>query len=504
MREQCGRIMQAPRLEDVLTRVVAWHNRHPLARRIGVAQVHSVGEVLLPFASAQAVAAAAPAASVEPPRPAQPSAASLAAVVLARAAARPARPSWVPQAAIAEGPIDPADIDLALGDETGAADTAPDPGAAASDPAEPPDPPPDPPPDLPPEPAAEHPHGVAAATASAAAEVRRGGWLARLRLAGHRPALPRLEAAFARDFLWPLTPQQVARWARRHGQPLPLAPPDWPQRRVAPDPARLAALRQKGLSRSLDLHLLTAAIGVGDRRIRLLLDGSGHVLGPRAYSPRRIAVAAAALTATVLGALLPWLAADTGPAGRGAAVPIAAAIAASAPDESAIEPHATPASATAAAESTPPASAAAAVAEAQPARAEASAASEPAADAPAAPQADIRPQLSDDERRAAREQSERLRGRASAVPEAAAPAATGPVYAVVARPSRQREAAASDLVLMHSVAARLPPPAPDHAELMQTRGEWRAAWWPFASLADAERARVMLAGRGLKAEVVEF
>ncbi len=57
-----GRIMQAPRLNEVLARVVAWHNRHPLARRISASQVHSIGEVVLPFASAQ------PAAPPPPPR----------------------------------------------------------------------------------------------------------------------------------------------------------------------------------------------------------------------------------------------------------------------------------------------------------------------------------------------------------------------------------------------------------------------------------------------------
>jgi len=78
------------------------------------------------------------------------------------------------------------------------------------------------------------------------------------------------------------------------------------------------------------------------------------------------------------------------------------------------------------------------------------------------------------------------------------------VYAVVTRPSGQREVAARSLVVMRAAAARLTPPVPDHSELMQQQGEWRAAWWPFASQVDAERARVMLAARGLKAEVVEF
>ena len=49
--------MQVLRLDEVLTRVVAWHNRHPLARRIQASQVHSIGEVLLPFASAQPLVA---------------------------------------------------------------------------------------------------------------------------------------------------------------------------------------------------------------------------------------------------------------------------------------------------------------------------------------------------------------------------------------------------------------------------------------------------------------
>ena len=49
--------MQALKLNEVLLRVVAWHNRHPLARRITANQVHSIGEVVLPFASALAPAA---------------------------------------------------------------------------------------------------------------------------------------------------------------------------------------------------------------------------------------------------------------------------------------------------------------------------------------------------------------------------------------------------------------------------------------------------------------
>ena len=35
--------------DDLAARVVAWHNRHPLARRITAAQVVSLGWVSFPF-----------------------------------------------------------------------------------------------------------------------------------------------------------------------------------------------------------------------------------------------------------------------------------------------------------------------------------------------------------------------------------------------------------------------------------------------------------------------
>jgi pilus assembly protein FimV len=132
-------------------------------------------------------------------------------------------------------------------------------------------------------------------------------------------------------------------------------------------------------------------------------------------------------------------------------------------------------------------------------------ASLPAAERTAAgPLGRIRPSLSDEERQLARQQSARLRGDVVAPATAQAVAPPAIVYAVVTRPNRQREVAASGLAVMRSAGARLSPPVPEHRELMQQQGEWRAAWWPFANQVDAERARVMLASRGLKAEVVEF
>jgi hypothetical protein len=47
---------------DIAARVVAWHNRHPLARRLRVADVYSVGHVALPFLAPGAAAPEAAAA----------------------------------------------------------------------------------------------------------------------------------------------------------------------------------------------------------------------------------------------------------------------------------------------------------------------------------------------------------------------------------------------------------------------------------------------------------
>jgi hypothetical protein len=41
--------MEAPRIDELISRVVAWHNRHGLAQRITSAHVRSIGVVVLPF-----------------------------------------------------------------------------------------------------------------------------------------------------------------------------------------------------------------------------------------------------------------------------------------------------------------------------------------------------------------------------------------------------------------------------------------------------------------------
>ena len=667
--------MQALRLTEVLRRVVAWHNRHPLARRIIASQVHSIGEVILPFASAQALPS--PPAAPTPPathelldlpaatpgdlapadvdplaaHPTEPEAPATAALLPeagtgpdAEAAAQADSPS-----ASADTPAEPAPV-LSMEDEADdlfSQDPPPasEPAAADDDgpemlielssdadeptPAPAADSPPpaadepvtDPLPDLsaseadsaelaaafaaatddgpappaapdqgteagqapPADPGVDHPaHGerhepladplaqpaeaapaadpaparpidatppAASLRQTSAASAAPAGFLARLWavLSGWRPSgasgLPRLQATFSRDFIWPLRPGQVARWARRHGSQTPLAPADWPQRLIDSDASLLAQARDQGLMHPLPLHVLTAAIGVGDRRIRVLIDAQGQVLGPRSYSPPKLAAVASVAALGLLGAGWGWLPRSDSLSAKQTSAMVAAAASAAAQAASAADLAAAAASAaervwraqqveSMLAGATPPAappaetSQAAAPEQPQPAtpaphggEAVASA-HEPAPAAVPTPAADhgatppprkavvplgtFVPVLSDAEKLAARQQVEAARNGQFAALAAQPPKQAVPVFAIVTRPSREKESAARSLALMRASGQRLSGEPPDRGELMQNQGEWRAAWWPFESQADAERARVMLAGRGLKVEVVEF
>ena len=706
-----GSIMQALRLNEVLTRVVAWHNRHPLARRISASQVHSIGEVVLPFASAQ-VAPAPPGPPALPPMRdlLDPVAAPLAGLPasadgLAFAAqpaddaepaaapgptGPPAEPGPVqaadaaaqtdPPDAPADAPAEPAPV-LSMddeGDDLFSADPPP-----AGEPAAPPDDGPEmlvelssDPDEPPPESAADGPRPAAhepapelaatdadsaepaaaftaatdldaaplAATAAAAAAAAApdsdlpadprahprpdladgrpadpappasdgpaasqplelpadnhqpaapqpqtaaasaspAGLLARLLACirgwrrGSAAGLPRLQATFSRDFIWPLRPGQVARWARRHGSVVPLAPADWPRRLIDIDGSLLAQARRQGLPHDLPLHLLTAAIGVGDRRIRVLVDAQGHILGPRSYSPPKLAAVASLVAVGLVGAGWGWLpradslsanqtravvaAAESAAAQAASAAELAAAAASAAdrvwraqqarsmlagtapadaplaeapPTETALTvapdnahtaappakpaPHGGEAEAWAhAAASAPKVTSDTSVALATAATAATAATSgadppdptdptvTPARRQAMLPLGTVLPVLSAADKLAARQQVEAARKGQAAAIALQAPKPATPVFAIVTRPTREKSSAARGLALIRASGQRLTGELPEHGELMLNQGEWRAAWWPFESLADAERARLMLAARGLKVEVVEF
>ena len=476
--------MPTPSHQALLSRVLAWHNRHPLARQIKASQVHSIGEVLLPFACAQA--------QPDPPEPAE------LALVSDFGLALDAPSPVAPPAAAGEAAIDMPTIDIELS-EPSQAESPADPTLAVPSTA------------AIPVPAA----APGAALPSSPTQAQSAA-----------PAQP----LFSRSIVWPLSAAAIARWTRRHGQPQPLLPADSRRRRVEIDGQKQAAAASRGLPQLMHLHLLSAYIVDGDRRMRVLMSPAGAILGSRAYSRPRQATAAALLMAGMLGAglglggvgaggLQGWLASlNAAPQATASdAAVVAAAPASSSASASSAEPHAAVDSAAAAAavDLAPPASSPPRLPASQqahatspPAKAEAQAEAPAAtAAASAATLARVRPQLSDQDKRLAREQSAQLRASQQAAvrqAQAAAKQAKTPVYALVSQPSLQRDEAQRSLKLMHDARKRWPPPAPAQAELVQNQGLWRATWWPFGSRAEAERARVLLSGRGQRAEVVEF
>jgi len=554
-----NRAMEPDRSAQVVARVVAWHNRHPLAQRIAPADVHSVGVVTLPFAAAGAVVevlpppetpVAAPAPETGPTAsPPEPAAAVAAAPEASEATTAPESHASTPPAdAAAPDETPAASADAA---EPGPSPTAAQPSAVTPEPATPPRP------QLrisglPPRPPRWHP---------------RTGWQRwRKRLAWR--------ALFSEDFIEPLAPSRVARWALQHGST------DWPldpqaqERLVKIDPSLRSTAAADPL---VPLHLLTAAIAVGDKRLRVLLAprAGGPVLGQREWSRPRLALGVGALASLVLAAgavlkLIPRdgtvapelaLAASSPPVATSAAhgagrvvapkPQVAAVVAASASvsltaasTPAAIASASTPAVLAAASAPSMTASSAMPLAsmpkgeprvaarpplEKEDFHAHAAAGKAPAAasastsvaKAPAAPDAHdesarrgrvellpLVPRLDAGERALARQQAQAMRGQtgkagvpstAHATSSARAPAKA---YALVTRPTPSKSESERAAFQLRAVA--LLQPVPMRAELMRSGALWRAAFWPFRTPADAEKVRMALSDKGLKTELVEF
>jgi len=407
--------MEELRLSAVATRVVAWHNRHPLARRITAAQVHAIGYVALPFSD--------------------------------------------PTGAAAPAPVDPSPAPAAPGPEG----------------------------------------GTLRQRAQARARQQDGG-----APAGGVPTITQLaidpqqlDADFSEDFIDPLSPRDVARFARRRGQALVRAPSDGPVRRVRADG------RQPD-GGGLTLYLLTAVIETGTSKSRVLL-GAGQnpaVLGRRVLAPAR--AAAVLLPLMVAGAWL-YHQGHKGPAVAPApVVVVAAAASASAVAQPASAPPVAP---------LPPIVPAAPSAPIAQAPASASAAASAPAPLLAAPEAgasapidveprlgridmpSIRPQLRDSKRRAG--------DQAASAAAAPAPPPPEPAFALSTRPLRTRAEADQVRIAMKSLL-RATSAAPLRVDVMAEGDDWRVVGLPFATQADADKARALLLSRGMKVVVVGF
>jgi hypothetical protein len=482
------------RLEAVAARVVAWHNRHPLARRITAAQVHSIGLVALPFAvpASAAGAAAAPGdaaaagAGADAPAAGADGGGSLRERALARA--RSGR--------------------------------APAPAATPAAPAAP-----------------AAPATSAGSTVDAAA-------------AAH--ARPN----FDEDFIAPLTPRQVARFARRHGVALAQPPAQAPLREVIALPLAAGEAAHR-------LYLLTAAIEADGQRQRVLLGAGGDdgeaapVLGRRLPSRQGAAVAAGVLAAPLLVAgVLRWAPglggdgatlASAGPAASAAsAIAAAPAASASAPSP---DPIASPSLlAGAASAPTQPAASAPTLAALPPPPAvpegeqpllvnhtqslpPTAAASAPLDVEPTLGKVALPPLGLSPEREAARLARLAARAAAQAASAASAPgAATAtaaaasapapglaarqalldgpPAFAVASRVLRTRTEAEQvrDAIegLLRANAAPGSDPRRLTVEVFAQGDDWRVVGWPFEQRGQADKARTLLVSRGLRVEVVAF
>ena len=135
----------------------------------------------------------------------------------------------------------------------------------------------------------------------------------------------------------------------------------------------------------------------------------------------------------------------------------------------------------------------------------------------------IRPVLSDEVRLAALEQGKRLRSmepgavmppapvtrtfelalaKTSATPKV--PADGAAVYALVTDVTHTRIASELRQQLMGSSATVGDLPGAPRTELMQVSAGWRAVVWPFATESAADKARRMLAERGIRTELLKF
>ncbi|WP_201495923.1 hypothetical protein [Rubrivivax sp. A210] len=463
--------------EALAARIVEWHNRHPLARRIAAADLLSMGYVALPFRGGEvAPAAAAAAPPAAPPAAAQPAAEPPAGASLReKALARAQQPAAAPPAA----------------------------SAAAA------------------------PSAKVAAKSKPAAEAA-------------------LTPAFTEDILPPLRPRRVAAWVARHGQELDAAPRDAPVRRVDADGGGLARL----------FYVLTAQIEA-DGRSRRVFVGAGDkpaVLGRRLWSRPRLVGAAVPLLLAVLG-LAGWglfgraaapdgLAAASAPASAAVAAPAAQPGPAAPPAFDAqgrpvdVEPQLGQVALPAlrrpqselhlAAPPAPvapvlaPASAAVPVRAPEPASAPAArppaaaAHSAPAAAAPAPPEA---PQAAHP---ASHEAPGHEPGPGTKAPVAVAPAP--PAATLAAAPVRPPSAAGLPPRGSFAVSTRLLRTRAESEQVMEAMqslldgmgakgarvdvvphgADWRVIGWPFARREDADRARALLASRGMRVEVLDF
>ncbi|PZP27418.1 MAG: hypothetical protein DI603_21740 [Roseateles depolymerans] len=472
-------------MDRLAEHIVAWHNRHPLARRIALADVHTAGVIALPFYRASALGGGL----VEP---------VLTDEIKPEEIAPPASPE----------PNDAPPAEAAADEPAAATEAAP-----------------------PPEPTPAAPPALAAAPA-------KPGALQAL-LARFRRSPGDEWPGFDEDLLDGLSPARMARFALAHGfAELPPGGEALPSRQVAAEPA----LARGGWPYTL--YLMSAAVDAGPLRTRVVA-GRGNpprLAGRRLLDPRRMSIAAGVGLALLAGLI--WLAWPRTPAAEAdgpapaASAPASAALPASA---SASEPSSV-ASAAASAVQQPASSADAA--SAPPSAAEAASAAPPPdirpqlvdrggretpslgstlKDKPAAEDsAGSKPSEAPDATHGAggKSTAPAQPGRPTKPDEGAPVSSTSPeaqqelkrlgqqgAPAVVALvgPAGSKEDAEAHLKRMREVLAEVDG-RPDQlqADVIKTPSGWRATVWPFTTREQAQLVNAFMVARGLKTKAVNF
>jgi len=464
-------------MDRLAEQVVAWHNRHPLAKRISIYDVHTIGVVALPF-----MRSGRSAASNEPQEP----------VLTDEISPESLAAAWSEESTIAAN-TNAAHLD-ALADQE----------------------------ELPP-----------GAAKPSLLDRLKGLFLRRGRAGAPLQAWP----AFSERFVDGVSPRQIANFAKNHGYATRPGDETWPQRVVAIDDALMAKGHAAGGAWPFELYLMSAAIDAGSSRTRVL---AGHgrgplIIGKRCLSPWRVGLLALIVVGLGAAGLALWwpakhkddahAAAPAEPAASAAPVASAPLAAASAPEIPASEPQADPASAPAMepAASTP--LPAASMAEAAPSAASPSPDIRPPLNLPLGPQRPARPQRASEPEASASSPATRQPAGPAPKPAAAASssgtpllevakpmspvaaAALGgkPVVALVSPASASKAEAEAVLERMRQMIAptQLKPEALQ-AQVFQTPEGWRAAVWPFGSREEAQLINATLVARGMRTKAVNF
>lgn len=479
--------MQTLHLDSLASHIVAWHNRHPLARRIGIQHVQSMGYVVLPFEAAAETPVSATVSTVDS-----------APVELDITVDLPIELAADPQPEPADGGT-LRERAMARAQRSASPATAPGPASSITPQA------------------ASH---TATHTAPPAPKAARSA-----------APLGKLKPAFSEDFIQPLRPAAVAAFALQHGADEAMPGKDNPVRMVQPDGGQPWPLLQRR-------WLLTGQIEVDGRRSRLLA-GAGRspaFLGQRLWSLPRVSLAVAG---PLLVAAALFMGIRAMPAAVQPAVPerAAAAVATASAAMASSLTAAVPASATAPT-ATPP-GLPAAPASAPAARPET--AQRPTDVDPTWGQVNL-PSIGsvvDEKRRAAL--AARQAGSASsltpalaqvpapapasapapssaAAPATAAPAqagpppragqppapaaAAGPAFALSSRLIRTKTESEQIADAVRGLLATSSPRL--QVEAMRSGDDWRVVCWPFPTREQADKARALLASRGMKLQVVDF